>query len=212
MKGISFLQPVANLIAIGALQIAPQKASTSFRGPMAMHALKKWSKHMPDELDFCKAVLAEQGFVPPSDRHAEMAKRPYSKSIGCIVAVANLVDVFRYDSSKIDPLAKALRVFDGSGFCCVFQDVKPLLNPYPIQGKSAVAWEIEPAAERSILALSEVIVDPADLQALLSAGWKKSFFENDHRERLWHPPGESSKDLVPESLAVLRLKKSLLYI
>lgn len=48
MKCISLWQPWASLVAIGAKRIETRSWSTSYRGPLAIHAAKKWTAALRD--------------------------------------------------------------------------------------------------------------------------------------------------------------------
>lgn len=84
MKCLSLWQPWASLIAVGAKTIETRSWATSYRGPIAIHAAKKWNRElrmlslrMP-----CIAYLATE----PTGTHAGEFELP----LGCVVALAEL--------------------------------------------------------------------------------------------------------------------------
>jgi activating signal cointegrator 1 len=88
IKGLSLWQPWASLIAIGSKSVETRSWATSYRGWLAIHASKKWSKSIfdlvrsePYHSCLCSA---------PGSGHSEKGTAMVR---GAIVAVARLVDV-----------------------------------------------------------------------------------------------------------------------
>lgn len=80
MKAISIWQPWATLIAIGAKRMETRSWSTTYRGPLAIHASKKWTPE-----------LARLATEHPFRQHLIGHDLPR----GAIVAVAELVAVYQ---------------------------------------------------------------------------------------------------------------------
>lgn len=85
MKALSLWQPWASLIAIGAKRIETRSWVTAYRGPIAIHAAKRFTK---DEVALCfcepfRSCLVEAGYT-----------NPVELPLGCIIAVAKLVEIF----------------------------------------------------------------------------------------------------------------------
>jgi hypothetical protein len=81
VRAISLWQPWASLVAIGAKRIETRHWSTTYRGPLAIHAAKKWSRDLEltaREHPFEAALRAGSAW-PPADL-------PF----GAIVAVCEL--------------------------------------------------------------------------------------------------------------------------
>lgn len=87
IRALSLSQPWATLVAIGAKRIETRSWSTSYRGPIAIHAAKRF----PGD---CRALCSEEPFyraLNPLDRpRAAGYEDWYSLPLGAIVAVAVL--------------------------------------------------------------------------------------------------------------------------
>jgi activating signal cointegrator 1 len=105
MKCLSLWQPWASLIEVGAKTIETRSWSTRYRGPIAIHAAKRWSR---DQLDFCRWSQVEhalRGMI-------SMPRRPPREALpfGVIVAVADLVDCYEIDAVNL-PSSPTERAF-----------------------------------------------------------------------------------------------------
>jgi len=87
VKALSLWQPWATLIANGAKQIETRSWSTSYRGPILIHAAKrkvlKELKELAEDEDYCVALGVNE-----DQALAKLQELPY----GAIVAIAVLAD------------------------------------------------------------------------------------------------------------------------
>ncbi len=106
MKGLTILQPYAYLIATGSKFIENRTWSTTYRGPLLIHAGKSQSMLMPEDVGDPRLVF------------------------GAIVAVAELVDCRRYAD-----LPAAMRAHEHAHgpWCWVLDHVQPV-EPMPYRG------------------------------------------------------------------------------
>jgi hypothetical protein len=81
MKAISLYQPWATLVAIGAKKIETRSWGTRYRGPLAIHAAKKWS--LQDQ-----SILLKEPFKTVLAGFQEYP-------LGCILAVTLLEGCFK---------------------------------------------------------------------------------------------------------------------
>lgn len=88
MKIISLWEPWATLMAIDAKRIETRSWSTSYRGWLAIHAAKKWTKDQ-------QAYAKSDGFRKALDA-AGVTKFP----LGCIVGVVRLLECKRIVDKK----------------------------------------------------------------------------------------------------------------
>ena len=142
MKALSLTQPWATLIAIGAKRIETRSWSTSFRGPIAIHA----SKSMPlDCREFAYAdpagrVLNDAGILLGGDCR-DLPK-------GAIVAVARLTGTARTEDI-IQWSQGLLRHeidfgdYSPGRFGFVLADVVRLEQPIPAKGALGF-WDVPP--------------------------------------------------------------------
>lgn len=98
MKSISLWQPYASLIAWGDKQIETRSWPTSYRGPLLIHAAKRWTR---EEENFCLsdthcfAAMQAHNIVggTPSKGWTAFPRLPK----GAIIAVADLTSVFQIE-------------------------------------------------------------------------------------------------------------------
>lgn len=65
MKALTLTQPWATLVAIGAKRVETRGWSTSYRGPLAIHAAKgfpTWAREFFDQPPFFSLVLRQAGY------------------------------------------------------------------------------------------------------------------------------------------------------
>lgn len=100
MKVLSLTQPYATLIALGHKRIETRPWSTSYRGPLAIHAAKglglvggkKGFKELCGTEPFCSVLnAAMKAWDTPPKSLREMAERPFMP-FGAIVAVCDIYD------------------------------------------------------------------------------------------------------------------------
>ncbi len=86
MKAVSLWQPWASLVAIGVKRIETRSWPTSYRGPLAIHATKRWTRDVRRlclTSHFAKAL--EEGGLKAAGRASELCL-----PLGMIVAVCEL--------------------------------------------------------------------------------------------------------------------------
>jgi hypothetical protein len=88
VRAISLWQPWASLIAVGAKRIETRSWATSYRGPLAIHAAKKWDREQ-------KRIAVTEPFRSALARVHDIESLPgldsVSLPLGKIVAVCRLV-------------------------------------------------------------------------------------------------------------------------
>lgn len=76
LKAISILQPRASLIACGAKKIETRGWSTSYRGPIAIHAGKKFDYDAYNKLRY---------WIKPLEKFGDLTEYP----AGAVIAIAD---------------------------------------------------------------------------------------------------------------------------
>ena len=137
MKTLTLTQPWATLVAVGAKRIETRSWSTSFRGPLAIHAAKSF----PSE---ARALCSQKPF---EDVLRSMGITVLDLPTGAVIAIAELWRILRIDytvSSLLPPPEPELS----------FGDYRPLryawwlrnvhsFNPIPAKGMLGL-WEWSP--------------------------------------------------------------------
>lgn len=134
MKAITLTQPWATLVAIGVKQTETRSWSTKYRGPLAIHAAKGWTRavvsfamHPP-----CRGVLADAGYT----LFSQLPR-------GEIIATCTFVDCIPTERFKVnDFLDSAFGDFTTGRFAWVLSDVRKLDTPIPARGSLGLwNWE-----------------------------------------------------------------------
>ena len=127
MKAISLHQPYASLIALDFKRIGTRSWSTSYRGPLAIHAAKKFDAPTSDPL-FIDAIKS-CGLT-----YGDLLNFPR----GAVVATCNLVDCLRMKRSNICMISSQEKAFFGlyepDRCMWVLSDIKALAKPYFCRG------------------------------------------------------------------------------
>lgn len=155
MKALSLYQPWASAIALGAKRIETRPWKTSHRGPIAIHAAKRWTREISigvaSSWTWC-AVLRPLGVRMGGDVEVDdvLAR-------GSVVAIANLVDCRPTDSftvGELDVLRRAegtdsdtdlyswsermLGNYAPGRFGFVLDDIVALDRPIPCVGRQRI--------------------------------------------------------------------------
>lgn len=148
MKVLTLTQPWATLMAIGAKRIETRGWSTSYRGPLAIHAAKKFPQ---DCVSLCfdspfKETLVAAGIIKPREL-----------PLGQVLAVLELVNCLKTNwlLRSLDDAAYHLRreLFDGTNeeafgdysdgrFGFVTRGLRRLDEPFTAKGALGL-WELD---------------------------------------------------------------------
>lgn len=122
MKAISLWQPWASAIALGYKKIETRGWTTRYRGPLVIHAAKRWTA---DEREMARDIADHVG-------NDALIQPP----LGCIVAVANLVSA-RPTEHLVDEISEIEEMLGNYGpgrYGLMLEDVRPLREPLPFRG------------------------------------------------------------------------------
>ncbi len=151
MKALSFRQPLATLVALGAKQIDTRSWRTSYRGPLAIHASKRMTKA---EGSLCwqepfRTALEAGGYKPGEGS----ATNPFGLPLGVVIAVALLVDI--HPITRENQPAEPEYTFGDYGpgrFAWILRNVYRLPDPIPARGSLGL-WEWNPPTSSTPLPL-----------------------------------------------------------
>ena len=120
MRAISLWQPWATAIAFGTKKIETRHWSTDYRGPLAIHAAKRWDR---SQRDFASVELV-------------MCRLPPRVPLGAIVAVCVLSDVrLAQDLAiTISPIERMYGDYSFGRYGWVLTDIRALPEPIPFKG------------------------------------------------------------------------------
>ena len=127
VKAITLTQPWASLVALGHKRVETRSWSTTYRGPLAIHAAKgfpRWAKAFASE-EWALGRLRD----PRIPRAA-------------VVAICRLADVRRTEdvSPELSGLERHLGDYTPGRFAWFLEDIEPLAEPVPARGAQGL-WE-----------------------------------------------------------------------
>lgn len=131
MKALTCWQPWADLIAFGEKHVETRSWSTSYRGPLAIHAAKLRTKE-------AQAFIEEPDFFT---RCPKLGGPKHTFVYGAIVALGTLVDcrlMSSLEPGRISAHEASLGWYAPDRYAWILADVRPLLAPLPITGHQAL--------------------------------------------------------------------------
>src|SRR5215470_858671 len=139
MKALSVMQPWSTLIALGAKRVETRSSSTSYRGPLAIHASSRMNREavLSLRVPSIREVLTAGGY----HQRCGMASNPLSLPLGKVIAVVTLVDVQRItpDNVPAEP-ERSFGDYTPGRFAWFLHDVRLLSEPVDAKGALGL-WE-----------------------------------------------------------------------
>jgi hypothetical protein len=152
MKALTLTQPWATLVAIGAKKIETRSWSTSYRGPLAIHAAKGLGPIGGQKglIDLCLqepflSVLKAAGVIEGGIRKDRLP-------LGAIVAVCELTEIYRVPTPHL-ALTDQERAFGDYSFgryAWLLTNVRALPEPIPVKGALGL-WQPDTFTEMAIV-------------------------------------------------------------
>lgn len=123
MRAISLWQPYASAIALGVKRIETRHWSTDYRGPLAIHASKRWTR---EQIEF-STVEHTLGRLPP--------RLP----LGQVVAVCELVDVRPTIEleTQVSAIERLYGNYEPGRFGWRLDNIRPLAAPFAFCGRQS---------------------------------------------------------------------------
>lgn len=137
MRAISLWQPWASLVATGRKEFETRHWSTNYRGYLAIHATKRWTKEEIRILDmYRKHFPYPLDIIPPNP------------PLSAVLCVVNLVDVLPTDEVRpyITTMERAFGNFEPGRFAWKMEVVKVFDPPIPAKGAQGF-WRWDQPAE-----------------------------------------------------------------
>ena len=141
MKALTLTQPWATLVAIGAKRIETRSWNTKWRGPLAIHAAKRF----PIE---AQELCFTEPFRSHLDNYVKLGETylgDHAFPLGCIIATCELVNVLRITEQHRPHIEPELSFGDYSigRYMWFLEDIKAFSEP--VQAKGALGlwnWEV----------------------------------------------------------------------
>jgi activating signal cointegrator 1 len=164
MKALTLYQPWATLVAIGAKKIETRSWSTKYRGPVAIHASKKFPIEFHGDSKPFRSCLKGILFSDNPSTPWQLIKS--NLHLGCIIAVCELVVVVPIDNQiqgyrviddgydlniPIPPLEpdRSFGDYTPGRYAWILENVRMLKEPIPCKGMLGL-WTVPMSAEVDI--------------------------------------------------------------
>lgn len=139
MKALTLTQPWASLVAIGAKQIETRSWRTPYRGPLAIHAAKGWTK--ADVALFFEAPFREPLTAAGYKFYSQLPR-------GAVIATCRLIDC-RPTEIIVPSINGTAEVIFGNyelgRWAWLLADIQKLPEPIPARGALSL-WDWNPEA------------------------------------------------------------------
>ena len=137
MKAITLWQPWATLVACGVKSIETRSWATPHRGPLLIHAAKRWDDGLALALAGVNHVFRGEG----------LPTLPRELPLGCVVAIARLVDCVRCEAdSDFAPLEHEFGDLAPGRYAWRLTDVVRVDPPVSWRGMQGL-WDVPPDLE-----------------------------------------------------------------
>lgn len=124
MKTLSLMQPWATLVAVGAKHLETRSWSTAYRGPLLIHASKRFPSYARDLVLIKPMSTILDGIPLPT---------------GVVIAVVDLVDVMPSESvgcgEHVAEPERSFGDYSPGRFVWVLENERLLRRPVPFSGK-----------------------------------------------------------------------------
>lgn len=135
IRCISLWQPWASLVAVGAKTFETRSWPTDYRGPLAIHAAKRW--------DGYQLSIVHQNLFKEALRLTPIGPRPLP--LGCILCVVNLIGC--YSTNHMGPADVGQRDlpfgdFSRGRYAWELELDRRLKTPFPTVGRQGF-WTVE---------------------------------------------------------------------
>ena len=126
MKCISLWQPWASLIAIGAKRIETRSWPISYRGPLLIHAAKKWDKELAH-------LCWREPFRSYLHPHGLLERMPRGVIV-CRCELHGCVQVSELARTIPDEPERSFGDYSEGRFAWLLRDAEPFEKPVPYRG------------------------------------------------------------------------------
>ena len=134
MKALTLTQPWATLVILGVKHWETRGWATGYRGPLAIHAAKGWTR---DDIDFAFDLASRD--ILPLALHAEPDT---DLPRGAVLGTVDLLSVHRSEQMHPSPLGRELGDYGPGRWVWVLAN--PVRFPEPVPPRGALGlWEWE---------------------------------------------------------------------
>lgn len=147
IKALTLTQPWATLVAVGAKRIETRSWSTNYRGPLAIHAAKLypiWARDLASTEPIYSKLRSACPILPTTGEPPALPG--LSLPVGCVVAIAQLIDCFEMTEEWIRLVGEQERAFGRYApgrFAWILAGIEQLQKPIPARGSLGLWWWLD---------------------------------------------------------------------
>lgn len=139
MRALSLHQPWATLILLGVKTYETRDWATSWRGPLAIHAAKRWTRSSIDSTrDLCAEALA---YDPPYElrrRLEALYGEPANCPLGCALGVVDLVAIHETNQWQPGKFQAEFGDFGPNRYAWKLANPRLLVAPLAFKGQQGI--------------------------------------------------------------------------
>ena len=173
MKALTLWQPFAMFIEKGCKEVETRSWYTDYRGPLAIHAAKRWTRNDPDIYRQILSNIGEIVDAPPfTDVEADHG-RWKADSFGCVVAICELaacmwipedLKVLQTNALALIPefkprhgweIERIVGGYDFDRYAWILRNVKPVIPHIPAKGNRQL-WNWDPPGKSSTVKIARL--------------------------------------------------------
>lgn len=159
MKAITIWQPYATLIVLGVKRFETRHWETSYRGPLVIHAAKRWDDARAYDCERVVELLRDETFTPASfnDDQMRLFYMPTGETLGKALGVVELTDCQQMDEGG-SYFENEVGSFGPGRFGWKCERPRIFETPIAAQGKQGL-WIPEASLEQLVNDLMGVVHD-----------------------------------------------------
>lgn len=145
MRALTVYQPHAMMLAIGLRTIETRGWLTPYRGPMLIHAAKRWNNSIAEDCRFAgNQVRRQYDTLKLTESQITIADTPWGETRGCVLAIATLSDCIPIPEPCGTEFDTCWGGFGPGRYGFVLTDLRTLSKPVPAVGEQQL-WRPDEA-------------------------------------------------------------------
>lgn len=140
MKALTIHQPHAMMLAIGLRTIETRSWFTRYRGPLLIHASKRWDDDIAEQCREAAGSIRDAQFNKLSRAAREMGVKTWGELLGCALAVAVVADCKPIPQPTGTLLDRQFGGFGPGRYGFVLTGLHTLPTPIPVRGAQGL-WD-----------------------------------------------------------------------
>lgn len=163
MRALTVYQPHAMMLAIGLRTIETRGWPTPYRGPILIHAAKRWNSNIAEDCRVAGNQLRRQydtlklteSQMQLTESQMQLADTPWGETRGCVLAVATISDCIPIPEPCGTEFDRSWGGFGPGRYGFVLTDLKTLSKPVAAVGEQQLWRPDEALIEECLKAVTQ---------------------------------------------------------